>query len=116
MADNSTIIVEYTEIAQQKLQEVLKEHNSEGNYLRISVVQRENGGFGYEFGIEGDATENDEVIESNIKTLVDRESVPLLQGSRVDYVEGMQRSGFVVSNPNAGGCACGGGGCCGGGG
>ena len=38
--------------------------------------------------------------------------------SQIDYVEGLMRSGFVISNPNyqggggcgSGGCACGGGG------
>ncbi len=51
-------------------------------------------------------------IDGAIKFLIDDESAPLLEGSSIDYVEGFERSGFVISNPNfASGCACGGGGC-----
>ena len=54
--------------------------------------------------------------------LVDSESAPLVDGAQIDYMEGLMRSGFVISNPNVefaggGGCGGGGGGCaCGGGG
>ena len=75
----------------------------------------ENGGTAYEFGLEDEPTNTDTVIDSNgIKALIDSGSAPLISGASIDYVEGMQRSGFVISNPNmpaAGGCACGGGGC-----
>ena len=34
------------------------------------------------------------------KAIVDSGSISLISGSNIDYVEGMQRSGFVISNPN----------------
>ena len=49
----------------------------------------------------------------NLTVLVDSESAPLVEGAQIDYIEGLMRSGFVISNPNvefAGG-GCGGGGC-----
>ena len=110
----------FTEAAVIKLDEVLKEQDALEQYLRISVSQNEQGGVEYVFGLEESQHEDDIVVEGNVKAVVDLKSAPMLEGSNIDYVEGFQRSGFVISNPNfAGGCGCGGGGggCgCGGGG
>ena len=113
-------IITFTEAAASKINEVLDEQGNEESYLRITLTMGENGGAGYEFGLEDKASESDTIIESNgVKALIDSGSAPLISGASIDYVEGMQRSGFVISNPNmpsaGGGCACGGGGCgCGG--
>ena len=111
-------VVEFTEAAKNKLLEVLKEQDAEGQYLRIAVTAAQNGGVEYVFGLEESPEESDSVIDGTVKALVDDESAPVLQGSSIDYVEGFERSGFVISNPNfPSGCGCGGGGCgCGGGG
>lgn len=111
-------VVEFTEAAKNKLLEVLKEQDAEGQYLRIAVTAAKNGGVEYVFGLEESPEESDSVIDGTVKALVDDESAPVLQGSSIDYVEGFERSGFVISNPNfPSGCGCGGGGCgCGGGG
>jgi iron-sulfur cluster assembly protein len=118
MVSEQQATIEFTEAAQAKLADVLKEQNAADSYLRIAVTQNPSGGIEYVFGLEDEAGENDSVISSGlIKALVDEDSAPLLEGSSIDYVEGFQRSGFVISNPNfaGGGCACGGGGCgCGG--
>ncbi|MFL2673821.1 MAG: HesB/IscA family protein [Dehalococcoidia bacterium] len=119
-------IISFTEAAASKINEVLEEQGNNESYLRITLSMGENGGAGYEFGLEDAASESDSIIESNgVKVLIDSGSAPLISGSNIDYVEGMQRSGFVISNPNmpspsgggcGGGCACGsGGGGCGGG-
>lgn len=106
-------IVAFTEAASSKLSEVLREQNAEGSYLRIAATQSPAGRVEYVFGLEDEPGEDDLTIEAEgVRALVDEDSVPLLDGSSIDYVEGFQRSGFVISNPNfAGGCACGGGGC-----
>ena len=112
-------LISFTEGAASKINEVLEEQGSKESYLRITLLMGENGGTAYEFGLEDEPTNTDTVIDSNgIKALIDSGSAPLISGASIDYVEGMQRSGFVISNPNmpaGGGCACGGGGCgCGG--
>ena len=115
-------LISFTEAAASKINEVLEEQGNNESYLRISLTMSEGGGAGYEFGLEDNANEADTIIDSNgVKALVDSGSVPLISGSNIDYVEGMQRSGFVISNPNipsgggcgsnGGGCACGAGGC-----
>jgi iron-sulfur cluster assembly accessory protein len=110
--------VNFTEVASNKLKSIMKEQNSEDSYLRVSITENPNGGFEYVFGLVEAPEKNDIVVDSIIKTVVDPESVKFVEGSNIDYVEGFQRSGFVISNPNfqQGGGGCGGGSCgCGGG-
>ena len=113
---SSTIVLELTDAATSKLLEVLDEQDAKDQYLRIAVTTASHGGIDYQFGLEEAPQDSDKVIDGAVKVLIDDESAPLLEGSSIDYVEGFERSGFVISNPNfASGCACGGGGCgCGG--
>lgn len=118
MVAEKQAVIEFTDAASSKLVEVLKEQDAVESYLRIAVTQNPDGGIEYVFGLEEEAGETDSVVETgSVKALVDPDSTELLSGSSIDYVEGFERSGFVISNPNfqGGGCACGGGGCgCGG--
>ena len=118
----TTQLIDVTPLAAEKLEKVLSEQGEEGSLLRVMVMPGTNGGIQYSLGVEKEAKDDDIVIEAeNIKVLVDAESAPLVEGAQIDYIDGLMRSGFVISNPNlqgeAGGCGCGGGGCgCGGGG
>ena len=121
----STPLIEVSDAAVEKLEEVLREEGDDCSMLRVMVMPGPNGGFQYMLGVEKEAKEDDIIIEANsIQVLVDSESAPLVEGAQIDYVDGLMRSGFVISNPNfqgAGGGGCGGGGggggCgCGGGG
>lgn len=109
---SSTIVLEFTDAATSKLLEVLDEQDAKDQYLRVAVITTPDGGIDYQFGLEEAPQDSDKVIDGAVKVLIDDESAPLLEGSSIDYVEGFERSGFVISNPNfASGCACGGGGC-----
>ena len=117
----TTQLVQITPLAVEKLEEVLQEQGESGSFLRVMVSAGAHGGAQYMLGLEKEPADDDLVIDADdIKVLVDAESAPLVEGSQIDYMEGLMRSGFVISNPNfqqAGGCACGGGGGgCGGGG
>ena len=114
-------LIEVTPPAADKLGEVLAEQGEEGSLLRVMVSPDPNGGLQYTLGVEKERQDDDFVIDTDtVQILVDVESAPLMEGAQIDYVEGLMRSGFVISNPNfqgGGGCACGGGGGgCGGGG
>ena len=116
----TTKLIDITPAAAERLEQVLKEQDEEGSLLRVMVMPGEHGGVQYVLGVEKEAGEDDIVIDAeNIKVLVDAESAPLVEGAEIDYMDGLMRSGFVISNPNVqaggGGCACGGGGCGGGG-
>ena len=119
----TTQLLEVSELAAQKFQDIMKEEGDGEGLLRVIVMPGPNGDIQYMLSVEAEAGEHDFVIDTNqIQVLVDADSAPLLDGSTIDYMEGLMRSGFVISNPNfqgqgGGGCGCGGGGGgCGGGG
>ena len=111
-----TPVIEVTELASRKLVEVLAEQDKAGNMLRVMVMPGPGGGLQYMLGVEEAVGADDIVIETDsVNVLIDSESVPLIEGASIDYVEGLMRSGFTIANPNfpaTGGCACGGSGSC----
>src|ERR1044072_749325 len=58
--------------------------------------------------LEDAPTPEDNLLDVNgVKVYVDGQSIPLLKGSEIDYVDTLMGAGFTVNNPNAvaaGGC------------
>lgn len=77
--------------------------------LRIKVEGGGCSGFQYGMKLEESIGEGDEVVDyPGVKLLVDETSAPLLIGITVDYLDGMEGSGFKFENPNAANsCGCG---------
>lgn len=77
--------------------------------LRVAVLGGGCSGFQYNFSL--DDTENADdlrILRDDAVILVDETSVSLLQGSEVDFYEGLDGSMFTISNPNAtASCGCG---------
>jgi len=76
--------------------------------LRVGVRGGGCSGFQYQLAFD-EQRESDAVFESHgLKLLVDRESLPYVSGSTIDYEENLQGAGFKVSNPNVvAACGCG---------
>jgi len=81
---------------------------AKGKELRIFVQGGGCSGFQYGFTFD-EQQEGDTIVESSgVKVLVDAMSAPYLSGAKVDFVEDLRGSGFVVDNPNAvRTCGCG---------
>ncbi|WEJ08539.1 iron-sulfur cluster assembly accessory protein [Sinorhizobium prairiense] len=77
--------------------------------FRIMVQAGGCAGFKYLMGLESMPREDDTVIEADgVKVFVDAGSQPQVDGMIVDFVTGVESSGFVFDNPNAREkCACG---------
>lgn len=77
--------------------------------LRIAVDAGGCAGFKYMMGLVAKADPGDAVIESDgVKVFVDSQSLPMLLGTTVDFVIGLQNSGFTFDNPQAkSSCSCG---------
>ena len=77
--------------------------------LRIAVDAGGCAGFKYQMGLVSEVNPDDLVVERDgIKVFVDRESVSHLVGTTVDFVIGLQSSGFTFDNPQAtSSCSCG---------
>lgn len=111
-------IITLTPKAITKVEDILAKEKSKTAMLRVVAMPSPGGSIQYMFAIEENPAQNDKVFEfENVKVLIDENSIDMIQGSEIDYIDSIMRSGFVISNPNlAGGCACGGsgGGGCGG--
>jgi len=109
-------IVQFTPLAKQKLSEALKEQNEDGSYLRIDVYASGgcacSGGYTYGMQLAEKPRGNDLVEEvDSFKIVTDKNNADILRGSKIDFIDTMQRQGFKIENPNisAAGCGCGGG-------
>ncbi len=102
-------LVELTKKAIEKVKELrMKEAGKETWPLRIAVAPGGCAGFSYDMDFD-QKKEGDTALEfDGLTILVDPESMPLLKGSSVDYVDSLMGSGFKIENPNASkGCGCG---------
>ncbi len=97
-----------TETAVQKVKSILSERGEEAG-LRISVVGGGCSGFQYQMSLDKEPTAEDQILEMDgLKVFVDNRSLLYLNGTRVDYVDGLTGSGFKFENPNTkGSCGCG---------
>lgn len=101
-------MVSLTNSAVEQIRILQKEKAEEGQLLRIFV---EAGGCsGFEYGMSFDEKkEGDTVLEDNgVSFLIDATSLEYLDGSEVDFDDGLSGKGFDIRNPNASStCGCG---------
>ena len=95
--------------ASSKLVELMKAENKAGFGLRVKVVPGGCAGFSYDLDFDEKAKDGDIVLDkSGIKIFIDKDSLEQMNGATIDYVDGLQGSGFKIENPNAqGSCGCG---------
>lgn len=98
-----------TKFAADKVLEIMKQQQKEGYALRVGVMRGGCSGKTYVMDFENAPKEDDMVFEQNgIRMFVDPKSMEFLNGTNIDYTEGLQGSGFKLENPNVtGGCGCG---------
>jgi iron-sulfur cluster insertion protein len=98
-----------TSNAVTKVKNLIQQEGNSALKLRVYVSGGGCSGFQYGFkfdenGIDGDT----EVEKDGVTVLIDPMSFQYLQGSELDYVEGLQGAQFVIRNPNATTtCGCG---------
>jgi iron-sulfur cluster assembly protein len=104
-----TTVVSLTDAAASKLRELTKDEANPDVGLRVYVYSGGCSGFRYGMMLEDAPTPEDNVLHaSGIKVYVDGQSVALLQGAQIDYVDTLMGAGFTVNNPNAvSACGCG---------
>ena len=78
--------------------------------LRLGVRKTGCSGFAYVVNYADEAQPDDRVFEDRgVKVFVDPESLPLVEGTTVDFVRQGLNEAFRFSNPNVRGeCGCGG--------
>jgi iron-sulfur cluster assembly protein len=112
----TTPSVSITDSASAKVLELLQrevtsaaEHQGKEYALRVAVQPGGCAGLRYALYFD-DRKLDDDVISTfgDLEVRVDKMSSPYLAGAEIDWVDGLEQSGFTINNPNAKGtCACG---------
>ncbi|OFW20334.1 MAG: hypothetical protein A3H97_20560 [Acidobacteria bacterium RIFCSPLOWO2_02_FULL_65_29] len=103
-------MINVSEVAAAKINELLVEEHKDGSGLRVFVQGGGCSGFQYGLMIEENGQgAADEVYESHgVKLFVDPISIRYLNGAEVDFVDTVTGGGFTIKNPNATStCGCG---------
>jgi iron-sulfur cluster assembly accessory protein len=102
-------MVQLTETAIGKVQEILNTQEPKPAGLRIAVVGGGCSGFSYSMAFENSPGLLDKTYSFNgLKVFVDQASLLYLDGAEVDFVETLEGSGFKFNNPNVKStCGCG---------
>jgi iron-sulfur cluster assembly accessory protein len=103
-------LVNLTERAADKIRELqLTEPAGEAEVLRVAIQGGGCSGFQYGLGFDRGAVEGDHELDLHgVRVVVDPFSAPYLAGSTIDWLDGLQESGFKIDNPQAvSSCGCG---------
>jgi iron-sulfur cluster assembly protein len=103
-------IVMLTDRAADKIRELqATEPVGEAEVLRVAIQGGGCSGFQYGLGFDRGAVEGDHELELHgVRVVVDPFSAPYLTGSTIDWLDGLQDSGFKIDNPQAtASCGCG---------
>ncbi|ANP72670.1 MULTISPECIES: HesB/IscA family protein [Cryobacterium] len=98
-----------TDVAAQKVRSLLTQEGREDLRLRVAVQPGGCSGLIYQLYFDERTLEGDAVRDyDGVEVVVDKMSVPYLEGASIDFEDTIQKQGFTIDNPNAGGsCACG---------
>ena len=98
-----------TDVAAQKVKSLLEQEGRDDLRLRIGVQPGGCAGLRYQLFFDERSLDGDALVDFNgMKVAVDRMSAPYVEGAVIDFVDTIEKQGFTIDNPNAGGsCACG---------
>jgi iron-sulfur cluster assembly protein len=107
MIEQATVTL--TPEALTQLKSLLAQESNPGLALRVFVSGGGCSGLQYGMAFDDNVRPGDSVVEQEgVRVLVDDFSAPYIQGSEIDYVNGLMGAGFTVHNPNAvRSCSCG---------
>ena len=104
------VLLDLTPLAAETVKALMAEEPDAGSLvLRVAIQGGGCSGFQYGLGFDSGAAEGDHQLElEGVRIVVDPFSAPYLQGATIDYLNGLQESGFKIDNPNAvSSCGCG---------
>ena len=98
-----------TESASKQILYLINKENKSNLFFRIKVDGGGCAGFQYNFTFTDTKESKDlELLQNDVKVLVDEVSLNLIKGSTLDYVKELIGSSFKIENPQAtSSCGCG---------
>ena len=104
--------VALTERAAQEVRKILDDQKMDlgTTLLRVGVAGGGCSGFSYALGFDTnyDPAKDSQSEHHGVKVVVDKKSALYLDGTKVDFYDGLEKRGFTFDNPNAiKSCGCG---------
>lgn len=98
-----------SDVAAQKVRSLLEQEGRTDLRLRVAVQPGGCSGLIYQLYFDERMLDGDAVRDfDGVEVVVDKMSVPYLDGASIDFEDTIAKQGFTIDNPNAGGsCACG---------
>lgn len=108
-APHAAHAVNLTEAAANKVRSLLDQEGRDDLRLRLAVQPGGCSGLIYQLYFDERMLDGDALHDfDGVEVVVDKMSVPYLDGASIDFEDTIQKQGFTIDNPNAGGsCACG---------
>lgn len=104
-------MIQVSDKAKKKVIELMKDDGFDANidFVRVGVKSGGCSGLSYDLIFDKKSNEGDKIFEHNdVKIIVDKKSFLYLIGTTLDYLGGLNGTGFVFNNPNAQRtCGCG---------
>ena len=93
-------MINFTPNAISKVKEIINERDASLG-LRIAAAVGGCSGFRYQMSLDNNQDEEDQSLDfEGLKVLVDSQSMILMDGTTIDYVEENDGAGFTFDNPN----------------
>ncbi|HYL81180.1 MAG TPA: iron-sulfur cluster insertion protein ErpA [Candidatus Acidoferrum sp.] len=102
-------MITVTSLAAEKIKSIKTSQSApEDTGLRVRVVGGGCSGFQYQLVFDAPKAGDQVYEQEGVKVVVDPKSFLYLNGTEIDYVDGLMGAGFALKNPNAKGtCGCG---------
>ncbi len=102
-------MITITTRAAAEIKKIIAQENSGELALRVGVQGGGCSGLSYFLSLDKDSRPDDKILESSgVKIYLDSKSALYLEGTELDFTDGLQGSGFTFKNPNAvRTCGCG---------
>jgi iron-sulfur cluster assembly protein/iron-sulfur cluster insertion protein len=102
-------VITLSDAAADKVKDLIDAEGDTALMLRVAVRPGGCAGFSYEMFFDSDVATDDVTVEhGGVRVIVDPSSAQLLTGATLDYKDGLDQSGFAITNPNAQRtCGCG---------
>ncbi len=101
-------MISLTDKAAAKIQAFVAQSPDEGDGLRVKVIGGGCSGLQYKLELDTEHKGDKVFEEGGARLYIDRKSYLYLNGTEIDYSEGLQGAGFSLGNPNVKRtCGCG---------
>jgi iron-sulfur cluster assembly accessory protein len=102
-------MIQLTEAAAQALHSAITSTSTPIAGLRLTVQAGGCSGYQYQMGLVENAEPADLSCESRgVAVFIDPSSAPLISGTTIDFIDGLDGAGFAFNNPQAKStCGCG---------